>query len=264
MALKKIFWLCPSQRVRKFCENLSLTLIVCTNLLAMRPYFIAQYRKLGCREWFCLQIWQLTLRLDHQHRKLTQIGDCILRHISYPVVFAITATYLDLTLIVWTNLPAMKPYLIAQYKKLGCREWFCLQIWRLTFASWSPARKTYATPIGDCLLRNLIPCCGWSHKSEFEWLYKWSVIFSTHWMTIGKLVDDDFFSDFQDLKGFRDLTYIHENKQNSAPCLLLAVCIAVNSTLFESCDKMILPRWKWFCRYINGSPSKRACNGSIL
>lgn len=61
-------------------------------------------------------------------------------------------------------------------------------------------------------------------------------------MTIGKLVDDDFFSDFQDLKGFRDLTYIHENKQNSAPCLLLAVCIAVvNSTLFESCDKMILP-----------------------
>ena len=78
---KKIYWLCSFQRVGKFCENFSLTLFVCTKLLAMKPYFIAQYRKLGCREWFCLQIWQLTLLLDHQHRKLTRIGDCILRHL---------------------------------------------------------------------------------------------------------------------------------------------------------------------------------------
>jgi len=147
MALKKKFyWLCSFQRVRKFCENFSLTLIVCTNLLAMKPSFIAQYRKLGCREWFCLQIWQLTLRLDHQHRKLTRIGDCILRHLilwsSHTLLCLRLLVILGLTLIVCTNLPAMKPYLIAQYKKLGCREWFCLQIWRLTFASWSPARKT--------------------------------------------------------------------------------------------------------------------------
>lgn len=86
-----------------------------------------------------------------------------------------------LTFIVFTNLPALKLYLIAQYK---VRIWGMVLVVNLAtnLSLFNQHRKLRW--ISHCISCYIMPCYAWSQKCAFLLLYQWSVISSTDRMTV--------------------------------------------------------------------------------